>query len=323
MINYSTERLSYTAYFVFNWVRNAFNILMGKIGFKIRVKPFIDLKAALTIDETHSRIKEIILSGKPAMIARFGGNEARCTAEAIGIELGARKKFRPKTLRYMHINAGLFPAGEEMSMRFAQICKEAAQEVDLLGYWGSFMQDYLINHICPAEMELTFLEDLEAYNSSSPWTAALEGKKVLVIHPFKASIEAQYKRREHLFQNPNVLPEFELKVLKAVQTIAGEEDGRFADWEEALLYMYEEAIKIDFDVAIIGCGAYGMPLAAKLKKAGKIAIHLGGATQLMFGIKGARWDNHKTSRFYNSYWVRPLPEETPQKSKLIESACYW
>ena len=62
------------------------------------------------------------------------------------------------------------------------------------------------------------------------------------------------------------MPEFELKTLKAVQTIAGEKDERFSTWFEALEYMFEETMKIDFDIAIIGCGAYGMPLAAKLKK---------------------------------------------------------
>lgn len=30
----------------------------------------------------------------------------------------------------------------------------------------------------------------------------------------------------------------------------------------------------DYDVAIIGCGAYGMHLAAHAKRKGKIAIHL-------------------------------------------------
>ena len=46
-------------------------------------------------------------------------------------------------------------------------------------------------------------------------------------------------------------------------------------------------MKFDFDVALIGCGAYGFPLAAKLKTAGKQAIHLGGVLQALFGIKGA------------------------------------
>ena len=126
-----------------------------------------------------------------------------------------------------------------------------------------------------------------------------------------------------MFQNPDILPAFDLTVLRAVQTIAGETDDRFSDWEDALEYMYGEAMKIDFDVAIIGCGAYGMPLGARLKDSGKIAIHLGGATQLLFGIKGARWDNHPLSRLYNDNWVRPLETETPKAAKKVENACYW
>lgn len=43
-----------------------------------------------------------------------------------------------------------------------------------------------------------------------------------------------------------------------------------------------EALKFDFDVAIIGCEAYGFPLAARLKRAGKIVVHMGGATQILF-----------------------------------------
>ena len=75
-----------------------------------------------------------------------------------------------------------------------------------------------------------------------------------------------------------------------------------------------------FDIAIIGCGAYGMPLAAYCKQIGKKAVHLGGATQLLFGIKGKRWDNYS---LYNDYWVRPLESETPRNAGKIESGCYW
>lgn len=44
--------------------------------------------------------------------------------------------------------------------------------------------------------------------------------------------------------------------------------------------------KIDYDICLIGCGAYGFPLAAHAKRKGKKAVHLGGALQLLFGIKG-------------------------------------
>ena len=83
-------------------------------------------------------------------------------------------------------------------------------------------------------------------------------------------------------------------------------------------------MKKDFEVAIVGCGAYGLPLAARLKEAGKKVIHLGGATQIIFGIKGKRWDQHpKVSGMYNEYWTRPMEAEKPSNAESIESGCYW
>lgn len=166
-------------------------------------------------------------------------------------------------------------------------------------------------------------DTLEPYDYPYPWSKALEGKKVLVIHPFAKSIELQYKKRELLFANINVLPAFDLITLKAVQTIAGERTD-FATWFDALKWMEDEIDKLDFDVAIIGCGAYGFPLAAHCKQIGKKAIHLGGATQILFGIKGKRWEElPAVAALMNEHWVSPLPEETPKEKIKVEGGCYW
>lgn len=305
-----------------SWFRIRFNIVMKKARISFKIHPWLR-KKKISLDETQDTIRQIILEGRPALVARFGSNEATCTAEAIGIRLGAIKQFDKDLLFRMQNNAGVFPYGKEMAQRFGEISARSAHLVDLLGVWDSSMQDYLVAKICAENVILTSLGHLEPYYSERPWTAALKGKKVLVIHPFKEAIERQYKKRELLFKNSNMLPEFDLTVIKAVQTIAGEKDNRFADWEEALNYMYHQAMMIEFDVAIIGCGAYGMPLAAKLKESGKVAIHLGGATQLLFGIKGARWDNHPLSNLYNEHWIRPLESETPLNAQKVEGACYW
>ena len=146
-----------------------------------------------------------------------------------------------------------------------------------------------------------------------------------MIHPFAETIKKQYEKREALFENPEILPELKvLNTVKAVQTIAGCQDDRFATWFEALEWMYEEAMKTDFDVAIIGCGAYGFPLAARIKAAGRQAIHMGGATQLLFGIKGHRWDEYPLiSRLYKESWVRPDEKEKPMQAEKVEEGCYW
>ena len=64
-----------------------------------------------------------------------------------------------------------------------------------------------------------------------------------------------------------------------------------------------------------------------VKRNGKKAIHMGGATQLLFGIRGQRWENYiehfDYNQFMNDYWVRPSSEETPQQSKNVEGGCYW
>ncbi len=169
---------------------------------------------------------------------------------------------------------------------------------------GEITRRYLQNS------EYCELRSIEPYYYDNPWSKSLEGKKVLVIHPFADTIASQYKKREKLFDNKEVLPEFELQTIKAVQTIAGTKDDRFKDWFEALEYMYNEATKKDFDIALIGCGAYGFPLAAKLKKAGKQTVHMGGSLQILFGIKGKRWDNHEIiGKLYNDAWVRPGEKE--------------
>ena len=77
-------------------------------------------------------------------------------------------------------------------------------------------------------------------------------------------------------------------------------------------------------MAIIGAGAYGLPLAAHVKRLGKKAVHLGGATQILFGIRGKRWDEMPFfQKLYNEHWVRPLPSEVPKDYQRVEGGCYW
>jgi hypothetical protein len=76
--------------------------------------------------------------------------------------------------------------------------------------------------------------------------------------------------------------------------------------------------------ALIGCGGLGMPIAKALKERGVIAIVLGGAIQVLFGIKGKRWKTHEViSTFWNDAWVWPSEAETPMNAQSIEGGCYW
>ena len=79
-------------------------------------------------------------------------------------------------------------------------------------------------------------------------------------------------------------------------------------------------MKKKFDVALIGAGAWSLPLAGRIKKTGRSAIHFGGETQLLFGIKGKRWENYG---IYNDAWISADPSEMPVNRDRVEQGCYW
>ena len=201
-------------------------------------------------------------------------------------------------------------------------------------FWGLWMEDYMLAQWEP-NAKITRWRYIAPYyqrkeNGEFPWTHALKGKKILVINPFTDSIKVQYENnREQLFSKiyepDEILPEFELIILKSVQTSGGTVDPRFATWFDALDWMIEECRKIDFDVALIGCGAYGYLLAAAIKRMGKGAIQTCGSTQMFFGVLGERWtaDEKLMNEVVNSYWIRPSEDERPKNFEKVEGGCYW
>lgn len=263
----------------------------------------------------------LIKNQKPFIAGKFGCTEIGAISEVrkTDLKLG---KIRSSDRRTLLINSGFFPNDDEHIKKFAELYLDLMEHIDVLGVWNTRFEDYFVKKYL-TNSQLSNSQFLESYYFDKPWSSALKGKKVLVIHPFAETILSQYQKRELLFENKEVLPEFELVTLKATQTIAGNK-SEFNTWFDALDCMYEKAMAINFDIALVGCGAYGLPLAVKIKLAGKQAIHTGGATQILFGIKGARWDeNPKVARMYNKYWVRPNAKEIPRNSEKVENACYW
>lgn len=255
------------------------------------------------------------------MIARFGANEIKVTT------IMSRPKplslpFLPFLKRRMSIQSGFFPSNYENLKSFSVLMMEDVKALDILGVWRP--EEALLKKEL-SQVTKVPLASLEPYFSDFPWSRILEGKKILVIHPFTESIEYQYYNfRELLFPNTQTLPLFSsLQTLKAVQSIAGNATG-FKDWFAALDFMKNEISNRDFDIAIIGCGAYGFPLAAHVKRIGKQAIHLGGATQMLFGIKGKRWvDDNRFKNIINNHFIYPLESEKPKNAESVEEGCYW
>ena len=223
--------------------------------------------------------------------------------------------------------AGFFPSDDYLMIKFA--CKQilTAMKVDVLAcrvekFEVEFIAKYLRQNL--EVMDMDAITHPMCYDN--PWTRYLEGKKVLVISPFVKTITQQYEKRRLLFKNPLVLPDFQLLTLKAVQGIGDSKKLLpYKDWFEALDAMKSQISAMDFDVDLIGAGAYGMFLGAHCKEIGKQAVHMGGATQLLFGIKGRRWDKYFENTLYNEHWTRVSKEETPDGLEKFEEGtfAYW
>jgi hypothetical protein len=286
-------------------------------------------------------IYEALISPNPVMIARFGSTELTCMVNGLGVKspnFNVIKYIRGETppwwwekniISQMQQWSGFFPANESKIEQFVDLMLDDMKLVDILGSWQQNENKF---HLKATKVHLRLLDPFWTENS---WMKALEDKKVLIVHPFVDLMIYQYERKDFLFKNKSTLPKFEsLQGIKAVQSL-GQADNRFEDWFEALEHMKNLIDNCDYDVCLIGAGAYGFPLAAHVKRSGKKAVHIGGSLQLLFGIIGKRWEDPNYgvrewnipkgsySNLINDYWVRPGENLKPKNAHQVEGACYW
>lgn len=263
-------------------------------------------------------IYELLVSEEPCMIARFGSAEIQGVISGI-LPLSINICLQNRIYRHLIDNAGFFPINRKNVRQFARLMIGCMKQCDCLASWR-IEEVFFLKHLKKAKR--IGLDTLDPVNDKEQfsWYKALEGKKVLVVSPFAELMEYQYNHnRKRIWSNKDILTKYaKLETVKAVNSIGG--NCEYASWFEALEAMEEEIKKKDFDIALLGCGAYGFPLAAYIKSIGKKAVHIGGATQLIFGIKGKRWQN---ASYINEYWISPRPEDRPKGFEKVEGGCYW
>ena len=290
------------------------------------------------LDKANQMIYNLLVSDKPCMIGRFGAFEMSVCTNYHFIKQGRQSILKyiqgeggewwwnEHTLSQMTSNAGFWPATHKNAEKFAECYIDGSRNIDVLGSWIQ-SEAYFDKELSNATKVHLFA--LEPFFSNYPWTRALKDKKVLIIHPFIETIKSQYLKRDHLFVNKEILPSFDILLYKSIQSIGG--NSNYSDWFEALDKMKKDIDMINFDIAVVGCGAYGLPLAAHIKRTGRKSVHMGGVTQILFGIRGARWEKPVPTMckygYYpdlmNEYWVRPGDDEKPKTANKVEGGCYW
>lgn len=274
---------------------------------------------AMLDTKTASRsLETAIREGRPVAAGKIG------TSELIALQYYLAGKPLDEILRKeMFVNSGFFPFEpvpvERFQIEFAQVLEKMTH----IAVWGNFGEASIIRRYAP-NATLIDRTTLEPHKIASPWTKALEGKRVTVISPFFKSIAGQYDRRTEVWAgHQDVLPAFDLRVVRSPFS-PGLAHPEEKDWFERLDRLTTELMAEPFDVCLIGAGGMSLPLATRCAAAGKVGIHMGGYTQIMFGIWGRRWDNDPSLLAHkSSAWTKPSEDETPTSHRINDNAAYW
>jgi hypothetical protein len=149
-----------------------------------------------------------------------------------------------------------------------------------------------------------------------------ENKKLLVITSFDGLVKQQYESG-NLYKIYEKFPKLQnLETYKFPYCFNN--SGPHNNYFETLESVFNDISKIDFDIAVLGCGAYGHMLCHKIDAdLHKDAIYVGGSIQTLFGILSSREKQHGKIK-YNEYWITTIPEEyKPSNYKSVENGCYW
>ena len=244
-------------------------------------------------------------------------------------------------------NAGLWSASEK-SQGWATNATVAS--------WASYMRREVLPHMdhivewFDARHERPVLEAWAPHASRHkglesldpwvhPWTAAIpSGTPVAIVTAFAASVDAQIPNiaslpsstlEQPLWASPP--PAFFTvrtgcsPALDAEGPAAWSAAQLAAGWKAAVEECVGAVVAGGARIALVGCGALSLPVVVALKKRGIIAIHLGGALQVLFGIRGRRWRRDPVIGpwLLEPTWQDPLPAEIPRNANLVEGGCYW
>lgn len=280
---------------------------------------------ALPLESAHALIRSKITEKSPFCVARLGSVELKIILWGRRIPMiGPLGLPLPTPFSDTHAgapNAGIRPRSPGSYRTFADLAYESLKQIDLLSRWATPLEYAVLNQtqIRPA------LCDVEQLSPTMPneqhWVEALDGKRILIVSPFKSSIERQIPRMQSVWPSRAWKWKADFSIQKFPYLI---DDDCGRSWEDVWDEMLAVVKVGNYDVALFGCGGLGMPLAAAARAAGRIGIHMGGHLQLLFGIYGQRHQEQEWhARWINESWIRPDRKEVAQSAKRVEGGCYW
>jgi hypothetical protein len=278
------------------------------------------------ISQSNEYLIQLIKSNKPFMITRVGiGSETILTC------YWKLKCNIPNNIMYaLDNNAGIYRAEKNVEL-FGHMYASAIANSDALAVWKNMLikeQKILMKGHKLVSIYSRVLEPFYCIlENIKPWSHYLLGKKVLIINPFVESFQKQLRDGFQMFKDKDIfLDGQEFVFYRPFMTTAG--NHLHSNWLETYRIMRDDISALDFDIALLGCGGYGLPLCNHIRThMGKSAIYIGGGLQLLFGVMGKRWENiplhKKIIEKNNTEYIRPSGDEILLNKKRVENGCYW
>jgi hypothetical protein len=149
----------------------------------------------------------------------------------------------------------------------------------------------------------------------------LEGKKVLVISNATDILKKSADRGLENIYNMPIQNFSSIYYIKTPQTTIGCEypNNSIIETTNEIL---EEVKNINFDIALLSCGAYGVAITNEIRKMGKMAVYLGSALYTMFGVYTAGIPFPEDNIFKKENFIE-IEELCPEHCKNIDEGKYW
>jgi hypothetical protein len=287
-------------------------------------------------EEIRRTIEKALTKKEGALIGRNGTIELETLLFRL-FGSSPNQEYPASLSKRLELHAGVWPSTKNSLDRWVFMMVEAIRLCDVLvaGWYEPLKgpEEALLQQTNTLAPRIP-LRSLEPYYvpPEQRWTSLLAGQRVAVVSSFTKTIEEQLEKKDLIWPvaTESLLPEnvewvfFQTGYSPTLaQGVCGW-PSTVGSWDVAVNSIVKKVVASQASIALIGCGGLGMLIGSELKKRGVIAIVLGGATQVLFGIKGKRWETHSViSRFWNDSWVWPKATETPSGSSLIEGSCYW
>jgi len=284
----------------------------------------------MNIVESNKEIINTINSNKVFIIARFGlGPET-----TLCYNYNVNKKINNNNLNNVLRICGIYCKNNNITVfeKYFEELNNAIENSDILACFNNSNIESIQN-VYSTMYNLTKIHSrsLEPFyviqDNEIPWTHYLFGKKVLIINPFTDSMKKQIDNNFQIFKDKKIfLDDQEFIFYKSFQTHGNHYVHN--NWLETFTVMCNDIEKLEFDIALLGCGGYGLPLCNFIKtKMNKSSIYIGGGLQLLFGVMGHRWINRddwkKIIKENNSNFVFPSENEKLDNKNTIENSAYW